>query len=388
MSLLAALLAVGVGCGGGQPQTTLPNEEADLDPNAAAGAEGTAELPVGLDGSTWRFVEASCTGGAEPTFLEQDYRAEARLSEIEGGIRLMVDADFEATSCAHTFVLDALLPESGRDLRMEETVRVAVPSSPECYGTPQPPRTGTLTLDEQGRLDVRINRNLEYCNGFEIQYVFDVADPHPLTANQVARRYAVYFVQGDADAMAALFADGSYLLEPFHRTPSGEPFRHDGKEEIQTWFQEAFAATPWRALRVMSVGDPATDSTPAFVPAPPAEEGDEDAGEDADADGDDEASEDGAEAAAGEGDGEAEAPAAAEPAEDDGMDRIQAVWEYMDPLLAEPFRGRTRFTILGGSIFEARIELTSQPTLKPPPPPSEGEGEGEVDSDAEESSES
>ena len=40
-------------------------------------------------------------------------------------------------------------------------------------------------------------------------------------------------------------------------------------------------------------------------------------------------------------------------------------WEYMDPRLAQPLRGRTRFTIAAGEIFEAHIELLDVPSLAP-----------------------
>ena len=50
-------------------------------------------------------------------------------------------------------------------------------------------------------------------------------------------------------------------------------------------------------------------------------------------------------------------------------------WDYMDPRLAEPFSGVTYFTIAAGEIFEARIELTTDPVLAP----EGGEGEGEAE---------
>ena len=51
-----------------------------------------------------------------------------------------------------------------------------------------------------------------------------------------------------------------------------------------------------------------------------------------------------------------------------------AEWEYMDPLLSEPLRGRNLFVLAGGEIYEAELQLLGDPSvaaqLEAPPPAS------------------
>lgn len=154
-----------------------------------------------------------------------------------------------------------------------------------------------------GRLEVLVQRS-QWCNGLEVRMVYEPAPSELLTDDQIVRRYAAHFSLGDADAMAKLFAEAGSLLEPFTRTDTGDPYRHDGRAAVQRWFSETFATAPWRALRITDI-----------------------------------------ESSTQEG----------------GASRQVVSWEYMDPRLEEPLTGRTAFTIAAGEIFEAQIELTSTP---------------------------
>ena len=128
----------------------------------------------------------------------------------------------------------------------------------------------------------------------------------------IGRVAQIYFTTNFPQA--ALFAPTGSLLEPFTETQTGDPYRHDGRDAVRTWFAESFAGTPWRAMRVTST-------------------------------------------AAGE-----------------QPNTTIAEWEYMDPRLAQPLRGRTRYTIAAGEIFEAQIELLDAPVLAPAPAGSGSEG--------------
>jgi hypothetical protein len=190
---------------------------------------------------------------------------------------------------------------------VEEVTRVAVPATPECFGRPEDTRPGEVRVTD-GRLEVLVQRS-RWCNGYESRMVFERVPAQLLTEDEIVRRYVADFNRGDADRIAELFAETGSLLEPFTRTETGDPYRHDGRPAVHEWFEETFQTAPWRAMRV-------------------------------------------AEIAAGRGEG--------------GATQRVLTWEYMDPRLSEPLRGRTRFTIAAGEIFEAAIELTSLPQEREP----------------------
>ena len=132
------------------------------------------------------------------------------------------------------------------------------------------------------------------------------------------RRYMAFFSRGDAAGVAGLFADTGSLLEPFTRTETGDHYRHVGRDRVRTWFDETFQSAPWRAVRITEIVEEAAEG---------------------------------------------------------GASRRIVTWEYMDPRLEQPFAGVTRFTIAAGEIFEARIELTTDPAVHEPAV-HEPEGEG------------
>lgn len=314
MRLFATLVAAGLvasACGGGQEQGTTPDESGDLEVTGAR--TGTAEMPPGLDGTRWRWVEAHCTEGPLD-LLARGYAATMRVHESNGGLLLITDQQFATEECTHTVVQRASLPEAGPDWQMEEVVRVAVPPSDACYGRPEEPRPGAVRTRD-GRLEVLVQRS-QWCNGYEVRMVFERAPDALLEDEEIVRRFAAHWSRGDADAISALFAETGSLLEPFTRTETGDPYRHDGRRSVHEWFEQTFESAPWRAMRITEIAE-------------------------------------------GRG-------------EEEGTSQKVVTWEYMDPRLEEPLSGVTRFTIAGGEIFEAQIELTTDPTLREEQPAEEG----------------
>jgi hypothetical protein len=192
---------------------------------------------------------------------------------------------------------------------MVEEARVAQPSSDECFGRMEEERPGEVRRRGQF-LEVLVQRSMVWCNGLEVRMVYAPAPAEPLANDQIVRHYVAHFNRRDAERVASLFATSGSLVEPFNVTHTGGPTRHDGRESIEQWYREVLGApVPWLAMKLDAVS--------------PARNG----------------------AVAG--------------------------WLYMDPRLEEPLGGRTHFTVAAGEVFEARIELTSEPQMRRP----EGDGE-------------
>lgn len=301
-------------CGGGQERPTTPDESADLD--VSAGGRRASEMPRGLDGTQWRWVEAHCTEG--PLDLSpRGYSAKLRVHEEDGGLTLISDRVFEAEQCEQTVVQRAVPPTTGADWQVDEVARVPVPATAECAGRPEEPRPGEVRLTD-GKLEVLVQRS-QWCNGLEVRMVYERVPNALLAEDQIVRSYVAHYTLGNAEAMGRLFAEAGSLLEPFTRTETGDPYRHDGRSAVQRWYAEAFATSPWRAMRITNIEAP---------------------------------------------EGQA------------GAARRVITWEYMDPRLEEPLTGRTAFTIAAGEIFEAQIELTSTPNEREAEPESEPADEG------------
>jgi len=300
-------------CGGTQTERTTPDETGDL---VAAGRVGhqTGGIPPDIDGTRWRWTEAHCTEGPLD-LLARGYAAAVQVRQDGDSLTLITDQIFATELCQHTLLMTAT--PGTPDWQMEEVTRVAVPSTPECRATPEARRPGDFRVVD-GRLEVLIQRS-HWCNGLEVRMVYERAPDDLLTEDQIVRRYMAYWSRGDANAAAALFAQGGSLLEPFTQTQTGDPYRHVGQQAVLTWFQETFASAPWRAMRITEISEEAAEG---------------------------------------------------------GASRRVVTWEYMDPRLEEPFAGVTRFTIAAGEIFEARIELTTDPSETAP---------SEEDSDAQDS---
>lgn len=292
---LASLLLVA--CGGGAGQTT-PDESGDL--TTGGSQHRVVEMPVGLGGTQWRWIEAHCTEG--PLDLQaRGFAQTLRVEEDGESLLLTYDQVFATEECQHTVVQRVSPPAEPGELRMEEVARVAVPSTPACFGTPELPRPGEVRRSGE-LLEVLVQRS-NWCNGFEVRMVYAPMAPALLEDAELVRRWVAHYGRGDADRVASLFAPTGSLLEPFTETQTGDPYRHDGREAVQAWFAETFAGTPWRAMRVRSM------------------------------------------------------------APGDEPNTIRLEWEYMDPRLAQPLLGSSRFTVAAGEIFEAQIELEGEPVL-------------------------
>ncbi|MFO0682743.1 MAG: nuclear transport factor 2 family protein [Sandaracinus sp.] len=283
-------------CGGGS-HTRVVDESSDSS-GGSTDPSFVAEVPTDLDGTQWHWVSAYCTEG--PLDLAaRGYSSTLRIAQAGASLDLVYDSAYVNEGCQQTIVQRVSPPESRGELRMEEIARVAVPSTSACFGQPEPPRPGELRRDGR-RLEVLVQRS-RWCGGFEVRMVFEPMQPTFLGDEEIARRYVAQFTRGDADAVASLFADTGSIVEPFTVTTTGDPYRHDGRAAVRTWFSEAFEGTPWRAMRILGF--------------------------------------------------------------DHGERQLVMRWEYMDPRLADPLAGRNTFTIAGGEIFEAQVQLDGEPVL-------------------------
>lgn len=295
--LLAGLL-LPTGCGGAEERA--PFEDDDATSGGQAQPSRIATMPTGVDGTSWRFVEARCTEG--PLDLApRGYGSVLRIEGDESQLLLTYDSTFTAEGCVQTIVQRVTPPAEPGELQMEETARVAVPSTSACFGQPEPPRPGEVNRVGE-LLEVRVQRS-RWCGGFEVTMTYAPARPSLLENDEVVRHYFADYTRGDAGRLSRLFAETGTLSEPFTVTPSGDPFRHEGRGNVETWFSEAFANTEWRAMRVTAVEPGATPQ------------------------------------------------------------EVTARWEYMDSRLAEPLAGANVFTIAAGEIFESEIRLSGTPVL-------------------------
>lgn len=200
---------------------------------------------------------------------------------------------------------DASSPDEPDAWVVEEYARVAWPPGEACAGPREARRPGSLRM-RGGAFELRVQRSV-WCQGWELTRVFERAPAEPLEDDEVIRRYVAYFGRGDALLLAGLFAEAGSLLEPFTRTDTGDPFRHDGRAAVQRWFAEAFRTAPWRAMKLENVRQ----------------------------------------------------------REEPGQYDVD--WSYMDPRLSSPLLGRTRLTIAAGEIFEATVALSSEPAERAEP---------------------
>ena len=298
--LLFALLAA---CGGSQEESTLPDESEDFlvgERGSGFSSEGTTPAGPDVGGTRWQWIEAHCTEGP----LDLGARGFAQFLRIEAdneGLLLTYDQVFGTEECAQTVVQRARPTQNARMWAMTEQARVAQPSTDECFGRMEEERPGEVRRRGE-LLEVLVQRSMVWCNGLEVRHVYALASPEPLSNDQIVRHYVAHFNRRDPRRVAQLFAASGSLVEPFHVTHTGGPTRHDGREQIEQWYREVLGSpVDWLAMKLEAVS--------------PSRQG------------------------------------------------ITAGWLYMDPRLQEPVGGRTHFTIAAGEIFEARVELTSEPAL-------------------------
>lgn len=294
------LVAAGAVACGSAPTGRALDESGD---ETGAGGERSGrivEMPVGLGGTEWRFREAHCTEHALD-LASRGFEDRVRIVEDGPAILLVHDQTYSTTGCALTVVQRVSPPAVPGELDVVEIARVAVPATPECFGQPEPPRPGEVRRDGR-RLEVLVQRS-RWCGGFEVRFVFEAAMPRLLTNDELVRHYATFFSLGDADAIASLFSTVSSLAEPFTRTETGDPYRHEGRAAVRAWYAAAFEGTAWRALRILGTEPGASEH------------------------------------------------------------EIVVSWEYMDSRLVSPVTGRNYFTTAAGEVFESRIELLGTPDV-------------------------
>lgn len=295
-ALLALAVPVALGCGPSDNQRTLPDESADLDVGGSSSSHLEGTLPAGPDlgGSHWTFVEATCTEG-EPRYIEEGFQRTVDIYADDAGLLMVYDHSL-GESCQETIVQRAK-PGADHDQgwAMSEEARI---HEGECPTDPEPDRPGDVRR-RGDFIEVYVQRS-NWCTGLEVKMVYAPSQRNEFTGDELIRRYAAHFNRKDAGHITQLFAADGSLIDPFTRTPTDQPMRFDGQRAIYDWFREAFANTPWLAMRVTGI---------EAGPAPGA---------------------------------------------------YTMTWEYMDPRLDVPFGGRNLFTIAGGSIFETTIEITQQ----------------------------
>jgi hypothetical protein len=296
-ALLSSVLFIG--CGGAA--ATTPDESGDL--GGTSGGSMTArivDMPVGLDGTQWRFANASCTEG--PLDLaSRGYTSSARVEQDGTSILITYDQAWANEGCVQTVIQRVSPPATPGELLVEEVARVAVPSTAECFGQPEAPRPGEVRRNGRN-MEVLVQRS-RLCNGFEVTMVFEPALPSLLTNEDIARRFVAHYTRGDATRVTTLFSPVGAVLESVTTTETGDPYRHDGRDAIYTYFAETFAGADWRAMRI--TGFEAGETPQQTVMR----------------------------------------------------------WEYIDPRLAQPLVGRHRFTMAAGEIFEALLTVDGQPVV-------------------------
>lgn len=307
VGLLGLLLSLG--CGPSTVQRTLPDESQDL----AIGEEsitsthlaGTTPVGPEIGGSRWQWVEATCTEGAPEA---EGFSQQVQVQSDNEGLLFVYDQTFEGTDCRETVVQRAR-PGSDVDAawNMQEQSRIRLG---ECSTTPENDRPGDVRMRGQF-LEVYVQRSV-WCGGLEVRHVYAPTQATEPTGADLAMHYAAHFNRQDARNVTILFSDAGSLVEPFNLTATGGPTRHDGRDDIYRWYQEAFSNTPWLAMRVTNIED--TDTG------------------------------------------------------------VNLHWQYMDPRLDVPFAGVNRFTIAGGEIFESSIEITAQ-AVEDEPALEDGSGE-------------
>jgi hypothetical protein len=253
---------------------------------------------AGLSGTRWSWVEAECSDG--PLELGRvGLDRELDLSVSERGIVEMVFETELATEGCYASAEWSGKPMRDGLWRFKPRALVTLPPDVECGAVDRETKRGSLEVVGD-RLEM-VTHGSAWCRGFDARFVYRRAPARRLSDKQVAIRYTGAFNRRDAARMAGLFAEHASLVEPFSRTDDGNYLRHEGREAIRTWYADAFASVPWLAMRLTAI-------SPGDSPG-----------------------------------------------------HLIADWEYMDPGLAEPLRGRNLLVIAAGEIFEAEVQLVNDP---------------------------
>lgn len=307
MLLVSVVLSLAA-CGSAPETRTLVDESNDnniITEVSSRHLAGTQSAGPDLVGTQWTWREAHCTEG--PLDLAgREFARTTRVNSTSEGL-LFVHDDTVGESCRRTVVQHAKAgSEADSQWQMEEQAVVTIG---ECEDLAEAERPGDVRRRGTD-LEVYVQRSV-WCGGLELRMVYTSVAPTPIDDLNIALHYAAHFNRRDAQKLTELFAATGSLVDPFTRTPLDQATRYDGQAAVYGWFQEAFTATNWLALRIVGLE---AGSTPGSVV----------------------------------------------------LD-----WHYMDPRLDAPFAGRNRFTVAGGEIFETSIEITAQEVTEPTPAPTQ-----------------
>ena len=258
----------------------------------------SAEALRGIDGSRFTWVESECNDS--PLDLARlGFEREVELSVRDGALQLTFDTEVIADGCSATSVVQVVPASDPALWRFEPQAIVALPEGTQCGARERKAQNGSLRLDGD-ELEIVYHAS-EWCRGFDARFVFRRSERRRLAPRELIGRYVAHWNRRDARALSELFVDSGTLIEPFTRTDDGNYARHEGREALRDWYGSAFASVPWSAMRLLSVQPGATEG------------------------------------------------------------HFTAEWEYMDPLLSAPLRGRNLFVLAGGEIYEAELQLVTDP---------------------------
>jgi hypothetical protein len=261
----------------------------------------TPKLPS-LAGSRFVWIDAECSDG--PLDLGSlGFERELRLDVEKTTLVMSLDTALAAQGCASTslFVVEPA-PQPGL-FRFVPKALVSLPSDQSCGAVERKETLGQLrSFGDELEL---VLRDSPWCRGFDSRFTYKRVDWQRLDDRRLVMHYVAAWNRSDAAAMAALFDQNGSLVEPFTKTDDGNYARHQGRAEVAAWYASAFASSPWHALRLSWL----------------------------------------------------------EPGAADGQ--WIAGWEYMDPQLASPLRGRNLFVLAGGEIYETEIQLIDDPEPAP-----------------------
>ena len=252
----------------------------------------------GIDGSRFTWVSAECNDGPLDLALEPEPR-EVELAVRDGALFMTLDTEVIADGCTSTSVWQ-VVPASDPDLwQLTPRAFVTLPPSAECGAKERTTQNGSLHLSDD-LLEI-VHHGSTWCRGFDARFVYRRAPARRLAPRELIARYVAGWNLRDPRVLAGLFVDGGSLIEPFTRTDDGNYARHEGRDALRAFFGKTFASVPWSAMRLLAI----------------------------------------------------------EPGTTEG--HFTAEWEYMDPALSEPLRGRNLFVLAGGEIYEAELQLIGEP---------------------------
>jgi hypothetical protein len=250
-----------------------------------------------LDHARFIWVSSQCVDGVlelARTGFERTLR-----TEVQGtGLRFSYDTRLVQPDCVSTEIW-SLKPEQAGQWEFSPEAQVSLPPDVACGAAADKIGHGVIRLAGDTLEELRFNSG--WCRGFDARFVYRRVPNAPLTRDEIIRRYAAHWNRRDAHATAGLFAANGLLIEPFTRSVDGAPVRHEGRAQIEAWFANAFASTPWLALQLGRI----------------------------------------------------------EPIDENGQ--VLAAWRYADARLAAPLTGRNLFLLAGGEIFSSELQLLADP---------------------------